>query len=85
MHEVTERVGHRIAKEEADRDLDRLGARVVQRQRPAAGTVVEIDGVRCDQDALRGGGAGEPRDDGDDGEQSAHRQKKVQVSVMVPV
>ena len=82
---VTERVGHRITKEEADRDLDRLCAGVIQRQRPAAGAMVEVDGMRCDQDALCCGGAGEPRDDGENGEQSAHRQKKVQVSVMVPV
>ena len=82
---VTERVGHRITKEEADRDLDRLCAGVIQRQRPAAGAMIEVNGMRCDQDALCCGGAGEPRDDGDNGEQSAHRQKKVQVSVMVPV
>lgn len=47
--------------------------------------MIEVDGVRCNEDALGGGGAAESRDDGDDGEQSSHCQKKVQVSVIVPV
>ena len=47
--------------------------------------MVEINSVRCDENSLGGGDAGESRDDGDKGEQPAHGQKKTQVSVMVPM
>jgi hypothetical protein len=80
---VPEGVGHGIPEAERDRHLDRLVAGIVERERADAPRVVDVDGVRGDEDPLANEGAPGERSDEAEERQTAH-YRNVAVRVTVP-